>query len=163
MKRYALVAFGPERGVIREIFASLSENGCAVDSCLLTSFGKGFAATILVLGRRTGLSKTMKEFKGSSVMIKSGQITEADTGAPGNIQITLYGAGRPDTLRLLSEMVSSEGAEITEIESKSLGAMSVVALQAWCPGNTASIRAGLKKLSRRLGLKASFEKLTPLG
>ena len=162
MKRYALVACGPEREKISEIFDALSENGCEVDSCLLTSFGNGFAAAVLVHGKDRAVSKTVRAFKGSLVMIKSGHTATDRPALPGNIQITLYGPKRPETLRLLSNMVSAEGAGITEIESKSLGGMSVIALQAWCPGKTNAIRARLKELSKKLGLKASFEKIPTL-
>jgi glycine cleavage system regulatory protein len=163
MKRYALVACGPEREKIREIFDALNENGCEVDSCLLTSFGNGFAAALLVLGKAGAVSKTLKAFKGSLVIIKSRHAATDCPALPGNIQITLYGPKKPETLQLLSNMMSSEGAEITEIESKSLGEMSVIALQAWCPGKTTAIRARLKELSKKLGLKASFEKIPLLG
>ena len=162
MKRYALVACGPEREKISEIFDALCENGCEVYSCLLTSFGNGFAAAVLVHGKAGAVSKTLREFKGSLVMIKSAQTGSDCPALPGNIQITLYGPKRPETLRLLTNVISSEGAEITEIESKSLGEMSVIALQAWCPGKTSAIRARLKELSKKLGLKASFEKISPL-
>jgi glycine cleavage system regulatory protein len=160
MKRHALAAFGSGRGEVAELFASLRENGCTVDSCLLTSFGKGFAATMLVDGKKAAVSKAVKSLKDRFV-IKASPVEQYGPALPGNLQITLYGPNRPETLPLLSGIINSEGAEITEIESKSIGAMSVVAMQAWCPGKTSVIRARLKDLSKKLGLKASIEKISP--
>lgn len=158
MKRYALVAFGPGRSEIGVLFRSLNENGCIVDSCLLTSTGKGFSAAILVLGKKSSVSKTVKAFK-DRLVIKASPVEKNGPALPGNLQITLYGPNRPETITLLSMIISSERGEITEIECKSIGVMSVVALQAWCPGKTAIIRASLKELSKKLGIKASIEKI----
>lgn len=158
MKRYALVAFGPGRSEIGVLFRSLNENGCIVDSCLLTSTGNGFSAAILVLGGKSSVSKTVKALK-DRLVIKASPVKKNGTALPGNLQITLYGPNRPETIMLLSMIISSEKGEITEIESKSIGVMSVVALQAWYPGKTAIIRARLKELSKKLGLKASIEKI----
>ena len=160
MKRYALVAFGPGRAEIGALFQSLSENGCTVDSCLLTSTGNGFCAGILVLGFKSSVSKTVRSLK-DRLFIKASPAQPDGTPLPGNLQITMYGPNRPETISLLSEIISSEQGEVTEIESKSIGDMSVVALQAWCPGKTAAINSRLKKLSKKLGLKASLEKIRP--
>lgn len=160
MKRYALVAFGPGRGDIRELLHSLHENGCTVDSCLLTSTGKGFSAAILVFGKKNGVSKTVSSLK-DRLVIKASLIEKDGTALPGNFQITLYGPSRPETLSLLSAMITSQDGEITEIESRSVGDMSVVALQAWCPGKASIIRSQVMQLSKKLGLKASIERIRP--
>lgn len=159
MKRYALVAFGPGRAEIGELFRSLNENGCTVDSCLLTSTGNGFSAAILVLAERSSVSKTVSSLK-DRLVIKASPVENDGTALPGNLQITLYGPNRPETITLLSMIISSEKGEVTEIESKSIGDMSVVSLQAWYPGKTAIIRARLKELSNKLGLKATIEKIS---
>lgn len=158
MKRYALVAFGPGRGEIGELFRSLNENGCTVDSCLLTSTGNGFSAAILVLGGKSSVSKTVKDLK-NRLVIKASPVEKDGPALPGNLQITMYGPNRPETIALLSLIISSEKGEVTEIESKSIGDMSVVAMQAWYPGKTAIIRASLKELSKKLGLKSSIERI----
>ncbi|MBI2399696.1 MAG: hypothetical protein HYV23_01300 [Deltaproteobacteria bacterium] len=158
MKRYALVAFGPGRGEIGQLFRSLNENGCAVDSCLLTSTGNGFSAAILVLGKKSSVSKAVSSLK-DRLVIKASPVEKDGTALPGNLQITLYGPNRPETISLLSGIISLGGGEVTEIESKSIGDMSVVALQAWYPGKTAIIRERLKELSNKLGLKASIERI----
>lgn len=158
MKRYAIVAFGPGRGEIGDLFRSLNENGCTVDSCLLTSTGNGFCATILVFGKKSSVSKTVSSLK-DRLVIKASPVEKDGPALPGNLQITLYGPNRPETISLLSIIISSEKGEVTEIESKSIGDMSVVALQAWYPGKTSIIRARLKELSNKLGLKASIEKI----
>ena len=158
MKRYALVAFGPGRAEIGALFQSLSENGCTVDSCLLTSTGNGFSAAILVLGGKNSVSKTIKDLK-NRLVIKASPVEKDGPALPGNLQITMYGPNRPETIALLSLIISSEKGEVTEIESKSIGDMSVVAMQAWYPGKTAIIRASLKELSKKLGLKSSIERI----
>lgn len=158
MKRYALVAFGPGRGDVGALFSSLHENGCKVDSCLLTSTGSGFSAAILVLGARSAVLKTVGSLKGRLV-IKASPVEAAGLAMPGNLQITLYGPNRPETISLLSAMIEAQKGEVTEIESRSVGQMSVVALQAWCPGRVSAIRSSLMKLSRKLGLKSSLERI----
>jgi len=160
MKRYALVAFGPGREDVGVLFSSLHENGCKVDSCLLTSTGKGFSAAILVFGQRSGVLRTVASLKGR-LLIKASPAEGTGQAMPGNLQITLYGPNRPETISLLSAVIASQDGEVTEIESRSVGDMSVVALQAWCPGRASAIRSRLMKLSRELGLKASIEKISP--
>lgn len=161
MKRYAVVAFGPGRAEVRVLFALLHEKGCAVDSCLLTSFGPGFAATMLILSRKEAVSSLLSSLKGSNILIKATHVEDEEPAIPGNLQITLHGPNRPETLSMVSEMVCSRGGEITEIESKSIGNMSVLAVQARCPGKIASIRAGLNAISKKLGLKSSVERIRP--
>lgn len=160
MKRYAVVAFGPGRAEIRGLFTLLHEKGCTVDSCLLTSFGSGFAASMLILGQKEAISNVVNTLK-DTILIKATNIEGQSTAVHGNLQMTLYGPNRPETLRLVSEMISSECGEITEIESKSLGSMSVLAIQARCPGKIASIRAQLNAISKKLGLKSSVERIRP--
>jgi glycine cleavage system regulatory protein len=160
MKRFALVAFGPGRGEIGELFNSLFKNGCTIDSCLLTSTGNGFSAAIMVLGWKSSVSKAVSSLK-NRLVIKASPVEKDGQALPGNLQITLYGPNRPETISLLSNLIASEDGEITEIESRSVGDMSVVALQACCPGRPSGIRARLMKLSKKLGLKASFERIKP--
>lgn len=160
MKRYALVAFGPGRAEVRVLFTLLHEKGCTVDSCLLTSFGPGFAATMLIFGQKEAISSVVSSLKGS-ILINAKHIEHDGPAIPGNLQITLCGPNRPETLRMVAEMVSSGGGEITEIESKSIGNMAVLAVQAKCPGKIASIRAQLNAISKKLGLKSSIERIRP--
>lgn len=160
MKRYALVAFGPGRREIGELFQSLRENGCIIDSCLLTSSGKGFSAAILVLCKKNSVSKTVRALK-DRLVIKASAVEQDGPALPGNLQITLYGPNRTETISLLSGIISSENGEVTEIESKSIGDMSVIALQALCHGKTGAINTRVKKLSKELGLKVYIEKIRP--
>lgn len=160
MKRYALVAFGSRRSEAGPLFSALLENGCAIDSCLLTSFGPGFAATMLVYGKKAAVSGAVRSLR-SALVIFASPVAEDGDAVPGNLQITLCGPNRPETLALLSGMISEEKGEVTEIESKSIGTMSVVAVLAWCPGKISSIRARLKALANELGLKSSVERIKP--
>lgn len=135
-------------------------NGCKVDSCLLTSIGSGFSAAITVSGNRSSITRTIGSLK-DRLVIKASPIEGAGHALPGNLQITLYGPNRPETISLLSAMIESQGGEVTEIESRSVGDMSVIALQAWCPGKASVIRSRLMSLSKKLGVKASIEKISP--
>ncbi len=160
MKRYALVAFGPGRGEVGELFSSLHLNGCRVDSCLLTSTGNGFSAAILVLGAQGAVHKAVVALKDRLVIMASPVVLAGDA-LPGNLQITLYGPNRPETISLLSSMIESRDGEVTEIESRSMGEMSVIAMQAWCPEKASAIRSHIMKLVKKLGLKATIEKISP--
>lgn len=160
MKRYALVAFGQGRGEISGLFTELHHKGCTIDSCLLTSFGPGFAATLLVLGRKSSISSAVKALK-DTLLLRMVPVDDNGPARPGNLQITLYGPNMPQTLMLVSEIICSEKGEITEIESRSVGSASVLAVQAYIPGKITQVRTRLRKLSDDLGLKSSIEKIRP--
>lgn len=160
MKRYAIVAFGPGRGEINVLFTNLYHKGCTVDSCLLTSFGPGFAATALVLGQKTSVSSVVKALRGT-LLVRMVPVEGESPALPGNLQITLYGPNRPQTLMLITDLIGSEKGEITEIESRSIGSASVIALQAYIPGSITHARSRIRALSKDLGLKSSIERIRP--
>lgn len=160
MKKYALVAFGPGRSDIGVLFTNLYHKGCIVDSCLLTSFGPGFAATVLVLGQKNSVSSVVKALK-STLLLRMVPVEGESPALPGNLQITLYGPNRPQTLMLIADIIGSEKGEITEIESRSIGSSSVLALQAYIPGSITHARSRIRALSKELGLKSSIEKIRP--
>jgi len=160
MKRYALAAFGPERAWVRALFTALHENGCAVDSCLLTSVGPGFAAALLVEGKKTAVSAAVRSLEGR-LLVKAAPVDEKEHPIRPNLQITAYGPSRPETIRLLSELIDSVNGEITDIESKTIGSASIFSIQARCPGSLSSIRARMNALSKKLSLKHSVERIRP--
>lgn len=163
MKRYAIAACGAERTKIDSLFGALHERGCEVHSCLLTSFGPGFAATLLVRGRKAAVLDAARSLKGR-MLVNTAPADECGGEAPpANMQITVYGPARPETLSMLSDIIAAEDGQITEIESRTAGANAVVVVQALCPGRIGKVRGRLKALSRELGLSHLVERIDPEG